>query len=65
MYLDKLNKVFTKDEVNEKLAKKADVTALADYAEKADVESKLGDKADKTKVAEDIELLSCCRCCCS
>ena len=53
--LDKLNKVFTKDEVNEKLAKKADVTALADYAEKADVESKLGDKADKTKVAEDIE----------
>lgn len=53
--LDKLNKVFTKDEVNEKLAKKADVTALADYAEKADVESKLGDKADKTKVAEDIQ----------
>lgn len=53
--LDKLNKVFTKDEVNEKFAKKADVTALADYAEKADVESKLGDKADKTKVAEDIQ----------
>ena len=53
--LDKLNKVFTKDEVNEKLATKADVTALAEYAEKADVESKLGDKADKTKVAEDIE----------
>ena len=53
--LDKLNKVFTKDEVNEKLAKKADVTALADYAEKADVESKLGDKADKTKVAEDVQ----------
>ena len=53
--LDKLNKVFTKDEVNEKLASKADVTALADYAEKADVESKLGDKADKTKVAEDIQ----------
>lgn len=53
--LDKLNKIFTKDEVNEKLAKKADVTALADYAEKADVESKLGDKADKTKVAEDIQ----------
>ena len=53
--LDKLNKVFTKDEINEKLAKKADVTALADYAEKADVESKLGDKADKTKVAEDIQ----------
>lgn len=53
--LDKLNKVFTKDEVNEKLAAKADVTALAEYAEKADVESKLGEKADKTKVAEDIE----------
>ena len=53
--LDKLNKVFTKDEVNEKLAAKADVTALAEYAEKADVESKLGDKADKTKVAEDIQ----------
>lgn len=53
--LDKLNKVFTKDEVNEKLAKKADVTALADYVEKADVESKLADKADKTKVAEDIQ----------
>ena len=53
--LDKLNKVFTKDEVNEALAKKADVAALAEYAEKADVESKLGDKADKTKVAEDIE----------
>lgn len=53
--LDKLNKVFTKDEVNEKLAVKADVTALAEYAEKADVESKLGDKADKTKVAEDIQ----------
>ena len=53
--LDKLNKVFTKDEVNEKLAAKADVTALAEYAEKADVESKLGNKADKTKVAEDIE----------
>ena len=53
--LDKLNKVFTKDEVNEALAKKADVAALAEYAEKADIESKLGDKADKTKVAEDIE----------
>ena len=53
--LDKLNKVFTKDEVNEKLAAKADVTALAEYAEKADVESKLGDKADKTKVTEDIQ----------
>lgn len=53
--LDKLNKVFTKDEVNEALSKKADVAALAEYAEKADVESKLGDKADKTKVAEDIE----------
>lgn len=53
--LDKLNKVFTKDEVNEKLATKADVTALSEYAEKADVESKLGDKADKTKVAEDIQ----------
>ena len=53
--LDKLNKVFTKDEVNEALAKKADVAALAEYAEKADVESKLGEKADKTKVAEDIE----------
>ena len=53
--LDKLNKVFTKDEVSEKLAAKADVTALAEYAEKADVESKLGDKADKTKVAEDIQ----------
>lgn len=53
--LDKLNKVFTKDEVNEKLAAKADVTALAEYAEKADVESKLGNKADKTKVAEDIQ----------
>ena len=53
--LDKLNKVFTKDEVNEKLATKADVTALAEYAEKADVESKLGDKADKIKVAEDIQ----------
>lgn len=53
--LDKLNKVFTKDEVNEALSKKADVAALAEYAEKANVESKLGDKADKTKVAEDIE----------
>lgn len=53
--LDKLNKVFTKDEVNAKLATKADVTALAEYAEKADIESKLGDKADKTKVAEDIQ----------
>ena len=53
--LDKLNKVFTKDEVNEKLAAKADVTALSEYAEKADVESKLSDKADKTKVAEDIQ----------
>ena len=53
--LDKLNKVFTKDEVNEKLAAKADVTALSEYAEKADVESKLGEKADKTKVAEDIQ----------
>ena len=49
--LDKLNKVFTKEEVNEKLATKADVTALAEYAEKADIEA----KADKTKVAEDIE----------
>lgn len=53
--LDKLNKVFTKDEVNEALSKKADVAALTEYAEKADVESKLGEKADKTKVAEDIE----------
>ena len=53
--LDKLNKVFTKDEVNEKLAAKADVTALAEYAEKADIEAKVEAKADKTKVAEDIE----------
>ena len=53
--LDKLNKVFTKDEVNEKLATKADVTALAEYAEKADIEAKVEAKADKTKVAEDIE----------
>lgn len=53
--LDKLNKVFTKDEVNEKLAAKADVTALAEYAEKNDVTSKLKDKADKVQVAEDIE----------
>jgi len=53
--LDKLNKVFTKDEVNAKLATKADVTALAEYAEKADIEAKVESKADKTKVAEDIE----------
>ena len=53
--LDKLNKVFTKDEVNEKLAAKADVTALEEYAEKNDVISKLKDKADKVQVAEDIE----------
>lgn len=53
--LDKLNKVFTKDEVNEKLATKADVTALEEYAEKNDVTSKLKDKADKIQVAEDIE----------
>jgi hypothetical protein len=53
--LDKLNKVFTKDEVNEKLATKADVTALEEYAEKNDVTSKLKDKADKVQVAEDIE----------
>lgn len=53
--LDKLNKVFTKDEVNAKLATKADVTALAEYAEKADIEAKVEAKADKTKVAEDIE----------
>ena len=53
--LDKLNKVFTKDEVNEKLATKADVTALAEYAEKADIEAKVEAKADKIKVAEDIE----------
>ena len=53
--LDKLNKVFTKDEVNEKLAAKADVTALEEYAEKNEVISKLKDKADKVQVAEDIE----------
>ncbi len=53
--LDKLNKVFTKDEVNAKLATKADVTALAEYAEKADIEAKVEAKADKAKVAEDIE----------
>ena len=53
--LDKLNKVFTKDEVNAKLATKADVTALAEYAEKADIEAKVEAKADKTKVTEDIE----------
>lgn len=53
--LDKLNKVFTKDEVNEKLATKADVTALEEYAEKNDVISKLKNKADKVQVAEDIE----------
>jgi hypothetical protein len=53
--LDKLNKVFTKDEVNAKLATKADVTALAEYAEKADIEAKVEAKADKNKVAEDIE----------
>ena len=53
--LDKLNKVFTKDEVNEKLATKADVASLEEYAEKNDVTSKLKDKADKIKVAEDIE----------
>ena len=53
--LDKLNKVFTKDEVNEKLAAKADVTTLEEYAEKNDVISKLKDKADKIQVAEDIE----------
>lgn len=53
--LDKLNKVFTKDEVNEALAKKADVASLEEYAEKNDVTSKLKDKADKVQVAEDIE----------
>ena len=53
--LDKLNKVFTKDEVNEALAKKADVASLEEYAEKDDVISKLKDKADKVQVAEDIE----------
>lgn len=53
--LDKLNKVFTKDEVNEALAKKADVASLEEYAEKNDVTSKLKDKADKIQVAEDIE----------
>ena len=53
--LDKLNKVFTKDEVNEKLATKADVASLEEYAEKNDVTSKLKDKADKIQVAEDIE----------
>ena len=53
--LDKLNKVFTKDEVNEALAKKADVASLEEYAEKDDVTSKLKDKADKVQVAEDIE----------
>jgi len=53
--LDKLNKVFTKDEVNEALAKKADVASLKEYAEKNDVISKLKDKADKVQVAEDIE----------
>ena len=53
--LDKLNKVFTKDEVNAKLATKADITALAEYAEKADIEAKVEAKANKTKVAEDIE----------
>ena len=53
--LDKLNKVFTKNEVNEKLATKADVTALEEYAEKNDVISKLKYKADKIQVAEDIE----------
>lgn len=53
--LDKLNKVFTKDEVNKALAKKADVASLEEYAEKNDVTSKLKDKADKIQVAEDIE----------
>nr|DAW48197.1 MAG TPA: tailspike protein [Caudoviricetes sp.] len=53
--LDKLNKVFTKDEVNKALAKKADVASLEEYAEKNDVTSKLKDKADKVQVAEDIE----------
>ena len=53
--LDKLNKVFTKDEINEKLATKADVASLEEYAEKNDVTSKLKDKADKIQVAEDIE----------
>ena len=53
--LNKLNKVFTKDEINAKLATKADVTALAEYAEKVDIEAKVEAKADKTKVAEDIE----------
>lgn len=53
--LDKLNKVFTKDEVNEALAKKADVASLEEYAEKNEVTSKLKDKADKVQVAEDIE----------
>lgn len=53
--LNKLNKVFTKEEINAKLATKADVTALAEYAEKADIEAKVEAKADKTKVAKDIE----------
>ena len=53
--LDKLNKVFTKDEVNEALAKKADVASLEEYAEKNDVISKFKNKADKVQVAEDIE----------
>lgn len=53
--LDKLNKVFTKDEVNEKLATKANIASLEEYAEKNDVISKLKDKADKIQVAEDIE----------
>lgn len=53
--LDKLNKVFTKDEVNEKLATKADVASLEEYADKNDVTSKLKDKADKIQVAEDIK----------
>ena len=53
--LDKLNKVFTKDEVNEALAKKADVAALAEYAEKADMVSKLNDKVDKAQLVQDID----------
>lgn len=53
--LDKLNKVFTKDEVNEALAKKADVAALAEYAEKADMVSKLNDKVNKAQLVQDID----------
>ena len=53
--LDKLNKVFTKDEVNEALAKKADVATLAEYAEKDDMVSKLNDKVDKAQLVQDID----------